>query len=142
MTEQADDLIKSFEGLKLKAYQDSVGKWTVGYGHTKGVTPGMRISIEQAERYLAEELAVIEDEILTLVKVPLNENQLAALESFIYNLGIGAFAGSTMLRMINKGDYENAAVQFKFWIHAKGKILPGLIKRREAEAKLFLTPED
>lgn len=140
MTEQAETLIKTMEGLKLKAYQDTGGVWTIGYGETKNVTPGMQISIQQAERYLETRLAILEQEILTLVKVPLNDNQLSALESFCYNLGIGAFAGSTMLKMINKGDFKDAALQFGFWVHDNGKIIPGLVKRRAIEAKLFSTP--
>lgn len=140
MTEQAETLIRVFEGLRLKAYQDSVGVWTIGYGETQGVTPGMCISIEQAESYLQARLGILEDEILTLVRVPINDNQLSSLESFCYNLGIGAFAHSTMLKLINKGNFQDAANEFDVWVHAGGKILPGLIKRREAEKELFLTP--
>ncbi len=141
MSELAETIIKMFEGLRLKAYQDSVGIWTIGYGTTGSfVIPGMQISVEQAEKYLQDSLVTIEDEIKTLVKVPLNDNQLAALESFVYNLGIGAFAKSTLLKLLNKGEYADAAVQFGFWVHAGSKILPGLVKRREAERKLFLTP--
>lgn len=141
MTDQAKVIIRGFEGLRLKSYQDSVGVWTIGYGTTGSfVTPKMQISIEQAEKYLVDSLKILEQEIQTLVKVPLNENQLAALESFCYNLGIGAFAGSTMLKLINKGEFENASLEFHKWIYAGKKILPGLVKRRAAEKDLFLTP--
>lgn len=140
MSELAEATIKQFEGLRLKAYQDSVGIWTVGYGETKGVTPGMRISIAQAEKYLKARLEVLEQEIQTLVTVPLNNNELSALESFCYNLGIGVFAGSTMLKLINKGEFESAADEFHKWIYAGKKIVQGLINRRAAEKKLFLTP--
>lgn len=138
---QAEELIKQFEGLRLKAYADPVGIITVGYGETgKHVTPGMCISIDQAEKYLKARLEVLEQEIQTLVKVPLNENQLAALLSFSYNLGIGAFGGSTMLCLINKGQFSEAANEFHKWVYAGKRILPGLIKRRAAEKTLFLTP--
>lgn len=140
MTEQAEILIKTLEGLRLKAYQDSGGVWSIGFGETKGVTPGMQISIQQAEKYLEARLATLEEEILTLVKVPINDNQLSGLESFAYNLGIGALAGSTMLKLINKGDFAEAADQFSLWTHVKGKIIPGLVTRRKAEQKLFLQP--
>ncbi len=141
MTEEAETIIRVFEGLRLKAYQDSVGVWTIGYGHTgKDVTPGKQISIERAEQLLKADLAVIEEEIGALVKVPLNANQLAALESFIYNMGIKAFADSTLFKMLNDGDYDGAAGQFHRWIYAGKNILQGLVKRRAAEVKLFLTP--
>ncbi len=141
MTEEAETIIRVFEGLRLKAYQDSVGVWTIGYGHTgKDVTPGMQISIERAEQLLKADLAVIEEELQELVKVPLNPNQLAALESFIYNLGIGAFSKSTLFALLNQGDYGGCAGQFHKWIYAGKNILQGLVNRRAAEVKLFLTP--
>lgn len=142
MTDLAEEIIKKFEGLKLKAYQDSAGVWTIGYGETKNVSPGMQISIDQADKYLKARLSVLEEEIQTLVKVPLNNNQLSALESFCYNLGIGAFAGSTMLRLINKEDFKGAVAEFHKWIYVKGKIIQGLVNRRDAEKKLFSTPTE
>lgn len=141
MTEQAEILIKGFEGFSKRTYEDSGGVLTIGFGETgKHVTPGMQISIQQAEKYLEARLATLEEEILTLVKVPLNDNQLSSLESFAYNLGIGALAGSTMLKLINKGDFTGAGEQFGYWTHVKGKIIPGLVNRRRAEQKLFLKP--
>jgi lysozyme len=141
MTETAETIIKSFEGLRLKAYSDVVGVVTIGYGETgKHITPGMRISIEQAEKYLRGRIERLQNEIDTLVKVPLNDNQLSALISLCYNIGINAFASSTLLVKLNKSQYVEAADQFLRWDHAGGKIIAGLTKRRKAERKLFLEP--
>ncbi|EOH4135354.1 lysozyme [Pseudomonas aeruginosa] len=134
------DLIKSFEGLRLSAYQDSVGVWTIGYGTTRGVTPYMTITVEQAERMLANDIQRFEPELDKLVKVPLNQNQWDALMSFVYNLGSANLASSTLLKLLNKGDYRGAADQFPRWVNAGGKRLEGLVKRRAAERALFLGP--
>ncbi|MBH8916633.1 lysozyme [Pseudomonas aeruginosa] len=134
------DLIKSFEGLRLSAYQDSVGVWTIGYGTTRGVTPYMTITVEQAERMLANDIQRFEPELDKLVKVPLNQNQWDALMSFVYNLGSANLASSTLLKLLNKGDYRGAADQFPRWVNAGGKRLEGLVKRRTAERALFLEP--
>ncbi|HBO7470569.1 TPA: lysozyme [Pseudomonas aeruginosa] len=134
------DLIKSFEGLRLSAYQDSVGVWTIGYGTTRGVTSYMTITVEQAERMLANDIQRFEPELDKLVKVPLNQNQWDALMSFVYNLGSANLASSTLLKLLNKGDYRGAADQFPRWVNAGGKRLEGLVKRRTAERALFLEP--
>ncbi|HEJ5874602.1 lysozyme [Pseudomonas aeruginosa] len=134
------DLIKSFEGLRLSAYQDSVGVWTIGYGTTRGVTSYMTITVEQAERMLANDIQRFEPELDKLVKVPLNQNQWDALMSFVYNLGSANLASSTLLKLLNKGDYRGAADQFPRWVNAGGKRLEGLVKRRAAERALFLEP--
>ncbi|HFT4724459.1 lysozyme [Pseudomonas aeruginosa] len=134
------DLIKSFEGLRLSAYQDSVGVWTIGYGATRGVTRYMTITVEQAERMLSNDLRRFEPELDRLVKVPLNQNQWDALMSFVYNLGAANLASSTLLKLLNKGDYQGAADQFPRWVNASGKRLEGLVKRRAAERVLFLEP--
>lgn len=132
------DLIKSFEGLRLSAYQDSVGVWTIGYGTTRGVTRYMTITVEQAERMLSNDIQRFEPEMDKLVKVPLNQNQWDALMSFVYNLGAANLASSTLLKLLNKGDYQGAADQFPRWVNAGGKRLEGLVKRRAAERALFL----
>ncbi|MNJ21237.1 Lysozyme RrrD [compost metagenome] len=131
-------LIKSFEGLRLLAYRDAVGVWTIGYGATRGVKPGMSITQEQAERMLLNDVQRFEPEVERLVKVSLTGNQWDALVSFTYNLGAANLESSTLLRLLNGGDYAGAAEQFPRWNKAGGKVLPGLVRRREAERVLFL----
>ncbi|MGH6803602.1 MAG: glycoside hydrolase family protein [Methyloceanibacter sp.] len=137
------DLIKSFESLRLKAYRDPVGIWTVGYGHTgPDVYPGLEISKPEAEQLLADDLRESEEGVRELVAVPLNDNQFAALVSFAFNAGGGALKGSTLRRKLNKKDYKGAAGEFPKWIYGtiKGKkvLLPGLVRRRAQERNLFL----
>lgn len=132
------NLIKSFEGLRLQAYQDSVGVWTIGYGATRGVKAGMSITKEQAERMLLNDVTRFEPEIDRLVKVPLNRNQWDALMSFTYNLGAANLESSTLRRLLNAGDYAGAAEQFPRWNKAGGQVLAGLTRRRAAERELFL----
>ena len=131
------DLIKQFEGLKLTAYVCPAGVLTIGYGTTAGVTPGMTITAERAEQLLRQDIAKFERGVRDSVKVPLTENQFSALVSFAYNVGLGAFRTSTLLRLLNKGEYAQAAEQFGRWNKAGGKVLPGLTRRRAAERKLF-----
>ena len=132
------NLIKSFEGLRLQAYQDSVGVWTIGYGTTRGVKAGMSITGGQAERMLLNDVQRFEPELQHLVSAPLNQNQWDALMSFTYNLGAANFESSTLRRLLNAGDYAGAADQFLRWNKAGGKVLPGLVRRRAAERELFL----
>jgi lysozyme len=131
-------LIRSFEGLRLKSYQDSVGVWTIGYGATRGISAGMTITNDQAERMLLNDIARFEPEIERLVKVTLNQAQWDALMSFTYNLGAANLASSTLLRLLNTGDYGGAAEQFPRWNKAGGQVLAGLVKRRAAERVMFL----
>ncbi|MNH34495.1 Lysozyme RrrD [compost metagenome] len=131
-------LIKSFEGLRLQSYQDAVGVWTIGYGTTRGIKPGMSITKDQAERMLVNDVQRFEVEVERLVKVPLTTNQRDALISFTYNLGSANLESSTLLRLLNRGDYAGAAEQFPRWNKAGGKVLPGLVRRRDAERALFL----
>lgn len=134
-------LIQQFEGLRLKAYQDAVGVWTIGYGHTgPDVTPGLVISQAQADALLARDLNRFETGVSRLVSVPLNQNQFDALLSFSYNLGLGSLQNSTLLRLLNQRDYAGAGAQFPRWNKAGGKVLPGLTRRRAAEQALFLQP--
>lgn len=131
-------LVKSSEGLKLVAYKCPAGIWTNGYGHTgPDVTPGMVITQAQADALLARDLERFETGVARLVKVPLNQNQFDALVCFSFNLGLGALQGSTLLRLLNAGDYAGAAAQFPRWNKAGGKELPGLTRRRAAEQSLF-----
>lgn len=131
-------LIKSFEGLRLKSYQDSVGVWTIGYGTTRGIGPGMTITAEQAERMLQNDMIRFEPDIERLVKVLLSQSQWDALMSFTYNLGAANLGSSTLLKLLNAGDYAGAAEQFPRWNKAGDKVLAGLTKRRAAERAIFL----
>ncbi|WP_286917589.1 MULTISPECIES: lysozyme [Pseudomonas] len=134
-------LIKSAEGLRLKAYPDpGTGglPWTIGYGSTSGVTRNMVITETQAEQMLAEDLVRFERIVERLVQVPVNQGQFDALVSFTYNVGEGNFTKSTLLRKLNASDTAGAAEQFSRWVHASGKVLPGLVKRRAAERAMFL----
>ncbi|NWA68005.1 lysozyme [Pseudomonas reactans] len=131
-------LIKSFEGLRLKSYQDSVGVWTIGYGTTRGITAGMVITNEQAERMLMNDIGRFEPEIERLVKAPMNQAQWDALMSFTYNLGAANLGSSALLKLLNAGDYVGAAEQFPRWNKAGGQVLAGLTKRRLAERAMFL----
>lgn len=134
-------LIGQFEGLRLKAYQDSVGVWTIGYGHTSAagspiVFLGMEITEQEADRILSRDLEGAEKAVQAFVKVPLNQNQFDALVSFTFNLGPGNLAKSTLLRRLNSGDY-NVGNEFLKWNKAGGKVLSGLTKRRELEKQLY-----
>ena len=134
-------LIKKFEGCELKAYQCSAGVWTIGYGHTKDVVEGMEITQEQAEQMLVDELHEYESYINKYVTVALSQNQFDALVSWVYNLGPANLNASTMLKVLNSGEYEDVPAQMKRWNKAGGKVLEGLIRRREAEACLFVGKE-
>ena len=129
--------VKRFEGLRLDAYLCPAGVPTIGYGSTKGVVMGMSISEEEAEALLREDLKWSEAAVNHQVRVPLTQGQFDALVSFTFNLGQGALASSTLLRMLNAGDYEGAAKQFDRWIYAGDQKLPGLIARRNDEQAMF-----
>jgi len=138
---QALALIKQFEGLSLTAYPDpgtGAEPWTIGYGHTGDVTKGMVITQEQADAFLLQDAQNAVNQILSLVKVPLTSNQLSALIDFVYNLGIGNLRSSTLLKLLNAGNYAGAANQFLVWDQAAGHVMPGLFRRRMAERTLFL----
>ena len=134
------DIIKKHEGLRLEAYLPTPNDvWTIGYGHTHTTKQGMKITAGQAESLLRKDIAWVEKAVNTLVVVPLTQNQFDALASFVFNVGEGAFSSSTLLRLLNSGDYEGAANQFLRWNKQKGRVLNGLTKRREEERKLFLS---
>ena len=135
--ERGTEILKYFEGCKLTAYQDSVGVWTIGYGHTKGVFDGMTITQEEADQMLLTELEEYEGYIEDMVTVPLTQNQFDALVVWIYNLGPTNFKNSTLLKELNAGNYNAAGQEITRWNKAGGKVLAGLVKRREAEAELF-----
>ena len=131
------EMIKHFEGLELNAYQCAAGVWTIGYGHTKDVQQGMVISEDTANEMLVEELNEYENYINTLVTVELNQNQFDAMVSWVYNLGGGNLKASTLLKVLNAGDYAGVPAQMMRWNKAGGKVLEGLTRRRQAEADLF-----
>jgi lysozyme len=131
-------LIKKFEGLELEAYKCAAGVWTIGYGHTKDVQEGDVISESHADHMLEVELEEFEGYINDNVTAPLSQNQFDALVSWVYNLGPANLKASTMLKVLNSGDYEGVPAQIKRWNKAGGKVLEGLIRRREAEALLFI----
>ena len=136
------DLIKEFEGFRNKAYQCSAGVWTIGYGTTVvngvPVKKGDTCTVEEAEEYLATDidnfLTSIEDSII----IELSQNQIDAIGCFTYNVGVGAFKKSTLLKKINASDFDGAANEFLKWNKAGGQVLAGLTRRREAERKLFI----
>lgn len=137
------DLIKSFEGLRLEAYPDpgtGGAPWTVGYGSTKGVRKGMKITMQEAEQRLIADLQDACKAVERYVTVPLNDNQFAALVSFTFNCGAGNLAVSTLLKRLNEGEYGSVPMQLMRWNRAAGKVLPGLTRRRAAEGDLFQKP--
>ena len=131
------DLIKHFEGCELNAYKCPAGVWTIGYGHIKGVSEGLSITQEQAEQMLLDELKEYENYINELVVVDLSQNQFDALVSWVYNLGPANLKSSTLLKVLNSGDYAGVPDQIERWNKAGGKVLEGLIRRRLAESSLF-----
>lgn len=130
-------LTERFEGCKLTAYQDQVGRWTIGYGHAENVTPGLTITPEQAEAFLIEDTQAAAHCVNELVKAPLTQDEFDSLVDFTYNVGRGALAESTMLKLLNAGDYRSAAEQFDRWSDAGGHEVAGLLRRREAETQEF-----
>ena len=151
-SKNAVDLIKRFEGLILTAKNHGDSNtdsplYTIGYGHTRSAYEGMEISIVEAENLLLQDIDDAERDVLSLVKVYLNQNQFDALVSFVFNVGFSQFASSTLLRVINQGDYNAACIQFQRWVYDGGKKLNGLVSRRAAECELFsrsidITPID
>ena len=131
------DLIKHFEGCELEAYKCAAGVWTIGYGHIKGVTSDSVITQEQAEQMLVEELNEYEGYINNMVTMPLSQNQFDALVSWVYNLGGGNLKASTLLKVVNSGEFNGVPEQIMRWNKAGGKVLEGLTRRRQAEADLF-----
>lgn len=132
--------LKQWEGLKLTPYKDSAGLWTIGYGHL--LKPGEwwdSITEAKASELLADDVGTAEDAVNSLVKVPLSQPQFDALVSFVYNVGVGAFRRSTLLKRLNAGDYAGAAAQLPLWRKAGGQVIQGLVNRRAAEVALFVS---
>lgn len=138
------DLIKENEGLRLRSYQCQAGVWSIGFGHTKNVQPNQTCTKEQAEAWLAEDAKAAADEIRLSVFVPLTDNQLGALLSFVYNVGGHAFGRSRLLRVLNNYRYDEVPEQLSRWVNvtmpsgAKA-VSDGLVLRRNREIALWNT---
>ncbi|QMV18850.1 glycoside hydrolase family protein [Granulicella sp. 5B5] len=132
-------MTRSFEGLRLNAYQDCAGIWTIGYGHTgQDVIPGKTITEAEAEALLHADLAAAVACVNRAVNVPITQGHFDALVDFCFNAGRGNLLSSTLLRLVNLGDYAQAAGQFALWVHAGGEVVSGLVRRRKAEAERFI----
>lgn len=131
------ELIKYFEGFEDTAYLCPANVWTIGYGRTRNVKEGDRITEPQAERDLLEELEEFKHQVLHSVKVELTQNELDALTSWTYNLGVGNLNSSTLLKKLNAGSKDEVPAEMLRWNKAGGEVLAGLTKRREAEAELW-----
>jgi lysozyme len=130
-------VLTTFEGCELESYDDGVGVWTIGYGHTAGVVPGIKITQAEAEEFLRQDLAEFESYVTDLVQVDLSSDQFSALVCFCYNTGPEAFSDSTLLKRLNTGDFAEAANQFPRWNKGGGEPMLGLTRRRLAEQALF-----
>lgn len=141
-SQQGRDFIKRWESVRLAAYQCSANVWTIGVGHTAEMGPpypvkGMRITAQEAESIFDVDLAKIESEINEVLQVKVNQRQYDTLVSFVFNVGSTAFGKSTLLKKLNKGDYDAVPSELLKWVRARGKIVPGLENRRRAEADLW-----
>lgn len=135
-------LVKHYEGCRLTAYKDPVGVWTIGYGETAGVKKGMKISQEIAEALLERRLADLWLDVDDFITRYIPSHAHEALCSFAYNVGLGALKRSTLLKKVLSGaPDEEITAEFMKWTKAGGKVLPGLVKRRQAEAHLYTTGE-
>lgn len=135
----AYELIKQFEGLRLEAYLCPAGIWTIGYGHTSGVSPNSFITIQEADEYLHRDVAAIEMQLNNL-NLSLRQCQWDAIVSFVFNVGIGNFKASTLLAKIRINPDDNSITdEFLRWVYANGKVMRGLQKRRLTEMKLYFS---
>lgn len=134
------------ESCRLKAYRCPAGVWTIGWGRTKGVQPGDTCTQEQADAWLLEDLTEFAAGVKAALQRPASLHELGAMVSLAYNIGLGGFRGSTVLRKHNAGDPQAAADAFRLWNKARVSgvltVLPGLVARRAREAALYLTPDD
>ena len=131
-------LVGPWEGMEKKAYQDVVGVWTVCYGETQYVKRGDTYTAEECNNQLAKSLPRYQEQMLRYVKVPLTPYQEAAFISFTYNVGVGSFAKSTLLKKLNRSDYQGACEELRKWVYAGGKKYQGLVNRREDEYKMCI----
>lgn len=136
------ELIKEFEGLRLKAYLCPANVWTIGYGHTLGVTANMEINKFEADAFLVSDARQFEAAVNRYVKVRLEQNEFDALVSFAFNVGTKAFRDSTLVRVLNEGRKKDVPAQLMRWNRGGGKVLKGLERRRRAEAGLWRGLDD
>jgi lysozyme len=133
-------LLETFEALRLQTYRDIRGIWTIGWGHTgPEVVPTLTWTRMQADTAQQEDVMYASKAVKELVSVKLNQNQFDALVCIVFNIGVNAFKTSTLLHLLNSGDYAGAAEQFGKWIYAGTVISSGLVNRRKAESNLFQT---
>jgi len=142
MCDEGFELIKAQEGFRSHAYRDPAGVWTIGYGHTSMAGPpqvreGLKISQAEAENILRRDVERFADGVRRLLRRNLSDRQFSALVSFAYNVGLGNFERSSVLRAVNAGDFEAVPRRLALWVKAGGRTMPGLIRRRAAEAALF-----
>lgn len=131
-------MTKSFEGLRLRTYTDVAGIRTIGYGHVGSeATEGREITVEQADSILQSDLSETIECVNDAVRVSLKQCQFDTLVDFCFNVGRGNFLRSSLLRYVNQGEFDSAVVQLGLWVHAGGRMIPGLVRRRAAEAALF-----
>jgi len=135
------ELIKKFEGCKLKSYKCPAGVWTIGYGHTEDVKEGDIVSPQEADKLLRADVFKFEEYVADNVMVNLTQNQFDALVTWTFNLGVGNLRNSTMLKKLNNADYTSVPFEMKRWNKAGGKTLDGLVRRRQAESLLFESKE-
>ena len=137
ISQEGIDLIKHFEGCELESYRCSADVLTIGYGTTKNVVEGMKITQNQAEELLMKDLEEFEEYVEDLIDVKLDQHQFDALVAWTYNLGPTNLKTSTLRKVLNKGAYDDVPEQMKRWNKANGKVLKGLVRRRDSEALLF-----
>ena len=133
----AEHLIKQFEGLRLESYNDGGGTWTIGWGHTKGIHPGMTCTREQAQQWLEDDMTNASQAVIALTTRPLAQYELDALTSFVLNVGSHAFAASHLRSCVNRNRTKAAEREFMRWDHMGARVLRGLQRRRLAESKLY-----
>jgi lysozyme len=142
MTEEGLALIREFEGFRARAYRDAVGVWTIGYGHTAvagapEVRPGLEVTPDEATAILRRDVDMFARGVRAALTVTLNPAQFSALVSFAYNVGLGNFRKSSVLAAVNRGDHGAVPRRLQLWTKAGGRVLPGLVRRRAAEAAMF-----
>ena len=142
MTDEGLALIRRFEGFRSEAYRDAVGVWTIGYGHTSMagapvVIPELRITTAEAAAILARDVKTVADGVAARLEVQLSGPQFSALVSFAFNVGLGNFRKSGVLKAVNAGDLDAVPRRLNLWVKAGGRTLPGLVRRRAAEGAMF-----
>jgi len=144
MTEEGVALIRRFEGFRANAYRCPAGVWTIGFGHTSqagppAVRPGMVLGEDEANRILAADVQRFADEVGPLLAREVSAAQFSALVSFAYNVGVAAFRSSSVLKAVNDGRFAEVPARLKLWVKGGGRVLPGLERRRAAEAEMFMS---